>query len=73
VRGIVDALCSNFSNKPIDHAFIYYHYLVDHGHSVDNIEILNSLVTSEEQCIEVLDNMNLVHAMYLEIAGQSFA
>lgn len=59
-------------NAPEDNAFIWNHHVVDLGHAVDNIELLDFLVTSEEDFEEVIDNMNVIHTLYKAFTLKSF-
>ncbi len=68
----VKLLTKLFNSDRSDNAFIYYHYLVDQGHSIDNIEVLNTLVTTEEDYREVIDHMNTVHMLYKGLSLRSF-
>ncbi|WP_164557932.1 hypothetical protein HF313_01510 [Massilia atriviolacea] len=43
------------SNAPEKHA---------QGHSPDKLQLFERLVSGEQECKEVIDNMNVVHAMY---------
>lgn len=68
----VKLVTNMFNTTRSDNAFIYYHYLVDQGHSIDNIEVLNTLVTTEEDYREVIDHMNTVHMLYKGLTLRSF-
>lgn len=68
----VKLLTNLFNTERSENAFIYYHYLVDQGHSIDNIEVLNTLVTTEEDYREVIDHMNTVHMLYKGLSLRSF-
>ncbi|EPI5802492.1 iron-containing redox enzyme family protein [Vibrio parahaemolyticus] len=70
--GLLTALNGVLGTTPSDHKFIYYHYLVDQGHAVDNIELLDRMICNEEDYKEVIDNMNLIHAMYSKLTERSF-
>ena len=61
-----------FDTQPTDHKFIYFHWVVDQGHAVDNIELLERMVQTEEDYREVIDNMNFIHAMYKGLTIRSF-
>ncbi|WP_318471641.1 iron-containing redox enzyme family protein [Photobacterium leiognathi] len=70
--GLLSALNRVLGTSPADHKFIYYHYLVDQGHAVDNIQLLDRMVRSEEDYQEVIDNMNLIHTLYSGLTERSF-
>ncbi|WP_087025751.1 hypothetical protein [Thaumasiovibrio subtropicus] len=70
--GLLGAINGVLGTKPEDHKFIYYHYLVDQGHAVDNIELFDQMVTTEADFVEVIDNMNLIHNMYFGLTKKSF-
>ncbi|NWO04170.1 MAG: hypothetical protein HLX50_00265 [Alteromonadaceae bacterium] len=69
---ILGVLNKALGTKPSDHKFIYYHYIVDQGHAIDNIELLDRMVNSEEECNEIIDNMNFIHTMYKGLTLRSF-
>jgi hypothetical protein len=53
--------------------FIHNHSVVDQGHAKDNLELLNYLITSEEDCNQVIEHMNIAHMLYFGIAKRAFA
>jgi hypothetical protein len=53
-------------------SFIYNHYVVDQGHALDNVELLNFLIETQADVDEVLDNMNIIHALYYQLVANSF-
>jgi pyrroloquinoline quinone (PQQ) biosynthesis protein C len=70
---LLNLLNNSLSTNPKDHKFIYYHYVVDQGHAVDNIQLLNRITRTEEDYKEVIDNMSFIHAMYKGLTLRSFA
>lgn len=60
-------------NRPENHRFIYNHYVVDLDHAVDNIELLDFLIESEEDFEEVIDNMNLIDMLYVGFTRKSLS
>ena len=52
--------------------FIHNHSVVDQGHAKDNLELLNFLITSEEDCREVIEHMDIAHMLYFGIAKKAF-
>lgn len=61
---LCDVLCAEFGSERSDNRFIYFHFLVDQGHSIDNLQLFDRLVRTEQDMKEVIDNMNFIHAMY---------
>lgn len=68
---LLKVFAAAIGNRPEDHRFIYNHYVVDLDHAVDNIELLDFLVRTKEDFDEVIDNMNLIHALYLGFSLKS--
>lgn len=54
-------------------SFIYNHYVVDQGHAFDNIELLNFLMETQSDVDEVIENMNIIHTLYFQMASNSFS
>ncbi|CAE21745.1 conserved hypothetical protein [Prochlorococcus marinus str. MIT 9313] len=53
--------------------FIHNHSVVDQGHAKDNLELLNYLITSEDDCKQVIEHMDVAHALYFGMAKQAFS
>lgn len=53
-------------------SFIFNHSVVDQGHARDNIELLNFLIDTEEDALEVIENMNIIHCLYSGMVSRSF-
>ncbi len=53
--------------------FIHNHSVVDQGHAKDNLELLNYLITSEVDCSQVIEHMDIAHLLYFGIAKRAFA
>ena len=53
-------------------SFLRYHRLADQGHAADNIELLNFLLEDENDVEEVLDNMEVIHCLYMRIIERCF-
>ena len=53
-------------------SFLRYHRLADQGHAADNIELLNFLLEDEHDVEEVLDNMEVIHCLYMRIIERCF-
>lgn len=53
-------------------SFLRYHRLADQGHAADNIELLNFLLEDETDVEEVLDNMEVIHCLYMRIIERCF-
>ncbi|GAB6260247.1 iron-containing redox enzyme family protein [Photobacterium sp. R1] len=70
--GLLNVLNKCLNTTPKDHKFIYYHYLVDQGHAIDNIELFDRIVHTEKDFNEIIDNMNFIHTMYYRLTEKSF-
>ena len=53
-------------------SFIFNHYVVDQGHAQDNIELLNFLIETEDDLQEVIENMDIIHLLYLGMVNKAF-